>query len=181
MNRGGGGVEVNEINGWLIVTGQTYPFKESLKRLGFRWKQTEKCWAHPAASQLVRAQLDQILGHAANKSATVAAPSHITFSSRHSQNDDHVPENDANYHDLVNVHFVDDDDYTSRPVKNPTRQRPLVQPPPAKSRARAHIRDIREQRGGPWTKRGGVEELYVDQRPAVHLEVFCPSDDDEVY
>ena len=41
------GIEINVVGAWIWLDGNTYPYKESLKELGFRWsKQHRKCHWH---------------------------------------------------------------------------------------------------------------------------------------
>jgi len=198
------GVQVDEEGGGLVVSGQTFPYKEDLKRLGFRWRYAEKCWKHPAASERLKMQVSRILGRPIH-SHVPSEPSHINFhSSAHGGDGDSYYANDMTGN-LVNVHFVDDDPPQTfeRPHVQPSRTRPLrhdhvlhqprqehviqqhayppihnraQQPPPPMQRYRDDYRHDDDRFHRP-----RFEELYVDQRPAVHLEVFCPSDDDEVY
>ena len=197
------GVQVDEEGGGLVVSGQTFPYKEDLKRLGFRWRYAEKCWKHPAASERLKMQVSRILGRPIH-SHVPSEPSHINFhSSAHGGDGDSYYANDMTGN-LVNVHFVDDDPPQTfeRPHVQPSRTRPhrdhvlhqprqehviqqhayppihnrAQQPPPPMQRYRDDYRHDDDRFHRP-----RFEELYVDQRPAVHLEVFCPSDDDEVY
>lgn len=166
------GVHVEEVDGCLIVSGQTYPIKDALKRLGFRWKGKEKYWKHPAASHLLRVQVAQVLG---KSSLEPAHPSNIHFHAQQDEEEDYSPNGVGGQ--LINVH-LEEDDYRPEPARQLPPQRPRAPPQrPKVQRPRDDYYYSPEARRAP----PSIEELYVDQRPAVRLEVFCPSDDDEVF
>ena len=39
------GVQIDLINRWIWLSGNTYPYKETIKSLGFKWCSNKKMWA----------------------------------------------------------------------------------------------------------------------------------------
>ncbi len=38
------GIEINLVGAWIWLDGNTYPYKEDLKKIGFRWSKNRKKW-----------------------------------------------------------------------------------------------------------------------------------------
>lgn len=214
-----------EIDGSIIVRGNTYPYKDELKRLGFRWKSQEKCWRHPSSSHMLKAQVSRLLGSTPN-----SHPSNIHFHSREStsRHEDDIGASNYNVRNGesvgnasgVIVHFLDDDSpvrekrvekrnpsrfQQSQDFSPPIRRQDAYQNRPGNEDRRYNREMIGNgqysggypggavavgavgggrQRHPEYYGRGGNHrvnestEVYVDQAPSVHLEVYCPSDDD---
>lgn len=238
-------VYVEEINGTMILRGNTYPYKDTLKRLGFRWKGNQKCWQHPSSSHMLRAQVARIIGHAPTVTTAIEVevePSNINFHSRDSRSRSHHegerprnnmpgrldfdgPERSLGHNQGgVVVHFLDeDDDPASRPPGRivPDRDRQEMDRRPIKNRGQPNLhyssrresemrqfqspqnrhrpqyqndQRLHQNYGGHYGNQqadrnyyahghgpygGGASEVYVDQTPSVHLEVYCPSEDED--
>lgn len=66
------GLEINIVGAWIWLTGCTYPYKDIIKELGFRWASNKKAWYW-------RAEEDAVVILNTNKIKKKPAPkSHIS-------------------------------------------------------------------------------------------------------
>lgn len=103
----------------VVVSGNTYPIKDQLKKIGLRWDWNQRAWVSPNTSDLFINRIQHVLG-VAEKQGEVRTQSRISFSS---------PKQDGNvfphqgYPPLIKIHFDDDDDDLSKPRKNNQHRR----------------------------------------------------------
>ena len=181
-------MDIDSDTGGILVTGNTFPYKELLKNIGFAWKSKKKGWLCLQTSEEVQDAVRRVLGDALVQDYLQQEPSRVSYSKRVDDSDEEMemprPRAARKARPIVaptlagvKVVLEEEPDPPRRAVT--TR---LVNAPMAKSQKRAPpLSKVTRQQ--IYTDEdsfadASIEEFYMEHRPAVEVEVYCPSDDD---
>lgn len=61
------GVQIDLINRWIWLSGNTYPYKDTIKSLGFKWCSNKKMWAWHKAEDATHSRSKMTIDEIKNK------------------------------------------------------------------------------------------------------------------
>lgn len=61
------GIQIDLIHRWIWLSGNTYPYKETIKALGFKWCSNKKMWAYHKAEDATHSRSKMTIDDIKNK------------------------------------------------------------------------------------------------------------------